>query len=76
MLHCLTRERFYSSEMPAPAFDAITHLCTKSRNDLQDMLVSKEFQELLNPELESLSEWWGVVSLAVRSEWIVGPLND
>ena len=40
------------------------------------MLVLKEFQELLNPELESLSEWWGVVSLAVRSEWIVGPLND
>ena len=76
VLHCLTRERFYSSEMQAPAFDAITHLSTKSRDDLQDMLISKEFQELLNPELEGLSEWWGVVSLAVRSEWIVGPPND
>jgi len=40
------------------------------------MVTSTQFQELLNPELEGLSEWWGVVSLAVRSEWIVGPLND
>ena len=76
VLHCLTRERFYTSEMPSPAFDAITHLSTQSRSDLQEMVTSNDFEELLNPELEGLSEWWGVVSLAVRSEWIVGPPND
>ena len=75
VLHCLTRERFYRSEIQSPVFDAVTHFSTNSRSALQDMVNSMEFQEILNPELEGLSEWWGVVSLAVRSEWIVGPLN-
>ena len=61
--------------MQSPVFDAVTHFSTNSRSSLQDMVNSMEFQEMLNPELEGLSEWWGVVSLAVRSEWIVGPLN-
>lgn len=76
VLHCLTRERFYDDAMWRPPFDAVTHFSTKSLLELKAMVTSTQFQELLNPELEGLSEWWGVVSLAVRSEWIVGPLND
>ncbi len=75
VLHCLTRESFYTGESQNPPFDAVTHISTKSRKDLQQMVASEAFQLLLDPELEGLSEWWGVVSLAVRSEWIVGPLK-
>jgi hypothetical protein len=72
ILCCTAKQRLYQPGQ-SPPFDAVTHLSTNSRLDLKDMVASPEFQRFLDPLTGGISEWWGVVSVAVRSEWIVGP---
>jgi uncharacterized protein (TIGR02118 family) len=72
ILSCTSRERLYQNG-GAPPFDAVTHLSANSRLDLKGMVSSPELQEFLDPLKGGISEWWGVVSIAVRSEWVVGP---
>ena len=72
ILNCLSKERLYESG-GAPPFDAVTHLSANSMLELKSMVVSPEFQPFLDPEHGGLSEWWGVVTIAVRSEWVLGP---
>lgn len=71
-LGCLTLDRFYA-EGNEPPFDVITHLRSESMLALKTMLAQPEMISLLNPHEQTLADPWGVVSLAVRSEWIVGP---
>jgi len=40
---------------------------------LKQMLAQPEMIGLLNPNEQSLTDPWGIVTLAVRSEWILGP---
>ena len=71
ILSCLSRESLYAAG-GAPPFDAVTHLSANSYLELKQMIGSPELQAFLDPEHGGLSEWWGVVSLAVRSEWVLG----
>jgi hypothetical protein len=72
ILCCTAKQRLYQLGQ-SPPFDAVTHLSTNSRLDLKDMVASPELQLFLDPLTGGISEWWGVVSVAVRSEWIIGP---
>jgi hypothetical protein len=72
ILNCLSNERLYEGG-GAPPFDAITHLSANSLLELKSMVVSRELQAFLDSEYGGLSEWWGVVSMTVRSEWVLGP---
>ena len=72
ILCCTAKQRLYRPDQ-SPPFDAVTHLSANSRLDLKDMVASVEFQRFLDPLIGGISEWWGVVSVAVRSEWILGP---
>jgi hypothetical protein len=72
ILCCTAKQRLYLPGQ-SPPFDAVTHLSANSRLELKAMVASAEFQPFLDPLTGGLSEWWGVVSVAVRSEWIVGP---
>lgn len=69
---CLSKHRLYEGG-GTPPFDAVTHLSSTSMLELKAMVASNEFQQFLNPEFGGLSEWWGIVSVAVRSEWVLGP---
>ena len=71
-LGCLVRDRFYA-EGNEPPFDAVTHLRSESMLTLKQMLAQPEMISLLNPNEQSLTDPWGIVTLAVRSEWILGP---
>ena len=72
-LGCLVRERFYA-EGNEPSFDAVTHLRSESMLSLKEMLAQPEMICLLNPNKQDLVDSWGLVTIAVRSEWIVGPM--
>ena len=72
VLNCLSRERLYEGGS-APSFDAVTHLSANSMLELKAMVSSPEFQPFLDPEHGGLGEWWGLVTIAVRSEWVLGP---
>ena len=37
------------------------------------VVLSQTLQAFLNPEHGGLSEWWGLVTMTVRSEWVLGP---
>jgi len=71
-LGCLIRDRFYA-EGKEPPFDAVTHLRAESMLSLKAMLAQPELSSVLNPHEQTLTDPWGLVTLAVRSEWIVGP---
>lgn len=72
ILNCLLKRNLYTNSS-APPFDAVTHLSAGSLLELKEMVGTMELQKFLDPEYGDLSEWWGVVTVAVRSEWIVGP---
>ncbi len=72
ILGCLLKRNLYT-ENGAPPFDAVTHLSAGSLLELKHMVGTNALQQFLDPEKGGLSEWWGVVTAAVRSEWIVGP---
>ena len=72
ILNCLSKEHLYEGG-GAPPFDAVTHLSANSMLELKSMVASPELQAFLNPEHGGLSEWWGVVKMTVRSEWVLGP---
>jgi len=72
VLTCLTRDTAYSNG-GNPPFDAITHLTADSYLDLKCLISSPQISSLLNPQQQSLTEGWGITSLAVRSEWVLGP---
>ena len=72
ILNCLSKEHLYEGG-GAPPFDAVTHLSANSMLELKSMVASPELQAFLNPEYGGLSEWWGVVTMTVRSEWVLGP---
>jgi uncharacterized protein (TIGR02118 family) len=72
ILCCLSKERLYEGG-GAPPFDAVTHLSAHSMLDLKSMVASPQLQAFLDPEHGGLSEWWGLVTMAVRSEWVLGP---
>ena len=72
ILCCLSKERLYEGG-GAPPFDAVTHLSANSMLDLKSMVASPQLQAFLDPEHGGLSEWWGLVTMAVRSEWVLGP---
>lgn len=72
ILSCLSKERLYAVGS-LPPFDAVTHLSANSMLELKAMVASPELQVFLNPEHGGLSEWWGLVTMSVRSEWVLGP---
>lgn len=74
ILSCLPKESSYASGQ-VPPFDAITHLSANSLLDLKAMVLSSQLQAHLKPEFGGLSESWGLVSVAVRSEWVLGPIS-
>jgi uncharacterized protein (TIGR02118 family) len=71
-LGCLIRDGFYA-EGNEPPFDAVTHLRAESMLSLKAMLAQPELISVINPHEQTLTDPWGLVTLAVRSEWIVGP---
>ena len=72
ILSCLSKKRLYESG-GAPPFDGVTHLSANSMLELKMMVASPELQAFLDPEHGGLSESWGLVTMAVRSEWVLGP---
>ena len=72
ILSCLPKKRLYEGGA-APPFDAVTHLSANSMLELKAMVASPELQVFLDPQHGGLSESWGLVTMAVRSEWILGP---
>ena len=69
---CLAKHNLYESGNE-PFFDAVTHITFNSLFELKDFSYTKQFNQLLDPSNQILTDQWGIVTLAVRSEWILGP---
>jgi len=67
-----TRDRFYS-DGAEPGFDAAVHLCANSLLDLKAMYHNPYFQDSIYPQLAAIANPTGILSIGVKSEWIIGP---
>jgi hypothetical protein len=67
-----TRDRFYV-DGGEPGFDAAIHLCANSLLELKAMYTDSFIQDTLYPQLATLANPTGILSIGVRSEWIIGP---
>ena len=70
---CLSKQNLYDSKNVEPSFDAITHVSFNSLFELKEFSFTKQFNQLLDPSNQILTDEWGIVTLSVRSEWILGP---
>jgi hypothetical protein len=67
-----TRDRFYV-DGSEPAFDAAIHLCANSLLELKAMYANTYIQDTLFPQLAPIANPNGILSIGMRSEWIIGP---
>jgi hypothetical protein len=67
-----TRDRFYS-DGAEPGFDAAVHLCANSLLELKGMYSNPYFHDSIYPQLTAIANPTGILSIGVRSEWIIGP---
>jgi hypothetical protein len=68
----ITRDRFYV-DGAEPGFDAAIHLCANSLLELKAMYSNSYIHEALYPQLAQFANPNGILSIGVRSEWIIGP---
>jgi hypothetical protein len=73
--HCCFAKDTYYEGKNEPPFDYIGHFAAESMLELKKMLCSDYWESKVHTDFLKIADEWIHVSMATRSEWIIGPIQ-